>query len=260
MPFTVSHVAAVLPFRRTRLPWSALVIGSFGPDFEYFLGMGYGSRAWHYYPSLYLYCVPFTLLAYFLFQILIRDPAIELLPASLQRRLVPCPDSVPRTRSDAGRLLVALFLGIATHIIWDSFTHSRSWPWQHIAALRADINVPPLGHSYGFQLAQGFSSIGGLLILAFFSWKWFRETAPTHPRDSNLSPATKFAVWAAMLVLACVGAQWRAWDLLGHPQVIGNASLLRLVLIISGIAWFLWELLAYGLFMTLWHKSKRAHR
>ena len=37
MPLTIAHPAAVLPFRHSRLPISALVIGSLAPDFEYFL-------------------------------------------------------------------------------------------------------------------------------------------------------------------------------------------------------------------------------
>ena len=35
MPFTLSHAAAALPFRRTRLVMSALVFGCFAPDLEY---------------------------------------------------------------------------------------------------------------------------------------------------------------------------------------------------------------------------------
>ena len=37
MPFTGSHAAAVLPFARSRLPASALVIGSVAPDLPYYL-------------------------------------------------------------------------------------------------------------------------------------------------------------------------------------------------------------------------------
>ena len=37
MPFTPSHAAAVLPFLRTPLPASALVIGSVAPDLPYYL-------------------------------------------------------------------------------------------------------------------------------------------------------------------------------------------------------------------------------
>jgi hypothetical protein len=37
VPFTPSHVAAVLPFARTPLVPSALVIGSMGPDLFYYV-------------------------------------------------------------------------------------------------------------------------------------------------------------------------------------------------------------------------------
>jgi hypothetical protein len=37
VPFTASHAAAVLPFLRSPLPASALVIGSMAPDFPYYL-------------------------------------------------------------------------------------------------------------------------------------------------------------------------------------------------------------------------------
>ena len=42
MPFTVSHVAAVLPVvgRSERLPAAALVIGSMAPDYPWFLTRG----------------------------------------------------------------------------------------------------------------------------------------------------------------------------------------------------------------------------
>src|SRR3954463_4591962 len=37
VPFTGSHPAAILPFLRTPLPASALVIGSMAPDLPYYL-------------------------------------------------------------------------------------------------------------------------------------------------------------------------------------------------------------------------------
>ena len=39
MPFTLAHAAAALPLRRFKLVWSALVIGSFAPDFWLFMGL-----------------------------------------------------------------------------------------------------------------------------------------------------------------------------------------------------------------------------
>jgi hypothetical protein len=40
MPFTLSHAAAALLFRRTRLVLSAVVVGCCAPDFVYFLEFG----------------------------------------------------------------------------------------------------------------------------------------------------------------------------------------------------------------------------
>ena len=48
MPFTVSHVAAVLPVvgRSGRLPAAALVIGSMAPDYPWFLTRGRTAATW----------------------------------------------------------------------------------------------------------------------------------------------------------------------------------------------------------------------
>ncbi len=35
MPFTLAHPLAVVPFRKTRLDMTSLVIGSMAPDFDY---------------------------------------------------------------------------------------------------------------------------------------------------------------------------------------------------------------------------------
>jgi|NGEPerStandDraft_6_1074524.scaffolds.fasta_scaffold02997_5 hypothetical protein len=260
MPFTVSHAAAVLPFRRSRLPWSALVIGSFGPDFEYFLRMHYVSRAWHFYPDALFYCLPFSLCAYFLFELFIRRPAIELLPQSFQERIDPRPPVFPRTIIQGSAVLGALILGIATHIFWDLLTHDSSSLTDRIAILGDRVNLPYLNHMYGYELAQTLSTVGGLLILGWFLWRWHRATPVSYPLLSNFSLLKKVAVWTTMFVLAAIGALWRVWNLLGHPRTSGHDSLLHLILIIAGIGWFLWELLAYGVFTTVWRKNKEAHR
>src|SRR5664279_679360 len=260
MPFTVSHAAAVLPCRRSRLPWSALVIGSFGPDFEYFLRMHYVSRAWHFYPDALFYCLPFSLCAYFLFELFIRRPAIELLPQSFQERIDPRPPVFPRTIIQGSAVLGALILGIATHIFWDLLTHDSSSLTDRIAILGDRVNLPYLNHMYGYELAQTLSTVGGLLILGWFLWRWHRAAPVSYPLLSNFSLLKKVAVWTTMFVLAAIGALWRVWNLLGHPRTSGHDSLLHLILIIAGIGWFLWELLAYGVFTTVWRKNKEAHR
>jgi hypothetical protein len=260
MPFTLSHAAAVLPFRRTRLPWSALVIGSFGPDFEYFLRMNYGSRAWHFYPDVLIYCLPFSVLVYFAFQLFVRRPLIELLPRSFQARIGPAPDAMPRSFASVFWLMTALVLGVLTHLLWDSLTHASSWPWAHVSLLRQDFILPNGGRAYGFVIAQAASTVLGIVLLAVAVWRWYRDTSPHQPPSRCLSSDTKIATLAGMALLAIVGAFWRAIHVMGPHHTMHLGSLARLLLVIAGIGCLLWELLTYGVIITLWRKSKEAHR
>ena len=63
MPFTVAHVAAVLPAVRwaRRLEPSCLVIGSMSPDFEYFVRGEQVSTISHTFVGLFAWCLPATL-------------------------------------------------------------------------------------------------------------------------------------------------------------------------------------------------------
>ncbi len=47
MPFTPSHVAAVLPLARTGLPPTALVVGSVAPDLPYYLPLPVAAATTH---------------------------------------------------------------------------------------------------------------------------------------------------------------------------------------------------------------------
>jgi hypothetical protein len=256
MHFTLSHAAAVLPFRRTRLLWSALIIGSFGPDFEYFLRISYVSRAWHHYPDVVLYCLPFTLVVFFLFQLLIKRPAIGLLPLSFQRRLAPPSAQLPRTFHEASTLLASLVVGIGTHLVWDSFTHSHTWPYRHIAALRQ----PMVDHLYGYAALQFLSSVAGLVILGISITCWYRETPAKQTAVSRISAPIKFSIACGIAGSALAGGAWRSYSVLGLPHTRLAGSWFQVLFVISTVAWFLWELLAYGLVMTLWGKTKGAHR
>jgi hypothetical protein len=250
MPFTVSHAAAVLPLRRTRLPWSALVIGSFGPDFEYFLRIEYTSRAWHYWPDVLIYCLPFTIFLYFLFHGLIQAPMTRLLPDGIQRRL-HFANPYPRTLGGVAMLLAALVLGIATHLVWDAITHAYSWPWRHFAILRALLFKSHVtGEVYGFELAQMLSTAGGLLILFVFFVVWYRRTPETAAAGTMSSPK-RLGICAGLVVVAFAGGLYTA-----HSRLRPKDFDFPLLLVISSISWFLWEVVAYSVVTQLLGKRR----
>ncbi len=256
MPFTVSHAAAVLPLRRTRLAWSALVIGSFGPDFQYFLNVSSYSRSWHFYPQVLLYCFPFTVFVFVLFQALLKRPLAGLLPNSVQRRFNSLAPSLPRTLSDAFWVVASLLLGIATHVVWDACTHAHTWPAEHIGLLRK-LFVLPLHHrAYGWELFQAFSSAFGIFALGWYFWIWYRKTPPIGRLARSLSPAYKLAVSCGMVVVALVGGTWYTLREVGAPPSFLHSSPFEMLFVVSVITCFLWELVGYSFVVTLTGKAK----
>ncbi|MBG86149.1 MAG: hypothetical protein CMO80_04530 [Verrucomicrobiales bacterium] len=85
MPFTLAHPLAVIPLARTRLVFSALVIGSMSPDFEYFLRLRQNSRASHSIAGMLFFCVPASLVLMLLWEMLMKRCAFELCPREIAR-------------------------------------------------------------------------------------------------------------------------------------------------------------------------------
>ena len=127
MPFTLSHAAASLPFRRLKPVWPALVMGTFAPDLQYFILISDEDRSGHYFPEVLLFTLPFALLVLWLFERVVKGPAIALLPSGVQRRLQNKiePLSFSGWRQ-FGSIVLWIAVGVATHMGWDQFTHSYS--------------------------------------------------------------------------------------------------------------------------------------
>ena len=173
MPFTLSHAAAVLPLyalSKSRLPLSALVIGSLAPDFAYFTPRDLGP-ATHSIAGLFWFCWPAGLVAWLVFVRLLERPTIALLPDAWRAQVSPFDESI--TASVLARVSIALVLGAATHIVWDSFTHA-SPVVAAMPALRAvvlQINSSPVRV---YDILQHLSTIVGFLVLAFWAYPKLR--------------------------------------------------------------------------------------
>jgi hypothetical protein len=91
MPFTVSHVAAVLPWHRPlrRLGLiSAATIGAMAPDLDLVLPIRLTREQTHGWLALLTFCLPVGLAVWALFQALIKPALIEVLPDRIYGRLV----------------------------------------------------------------------------------------------------------------------------------------------------------------------------
>ena len=247
MPFTLSHAAAALPFRRWRLVPSALVIGTFAPDFEYLLRLSPSGRFGHTLIGSFVLTLPLALLVLWVFHTVVKRPTVMLLPEAIQRRLQ---DHVGEFRfAGAARFLViiaSILLGIATHLLWDSFTHSTAWPYRHWALLRKPSTVPVLGRLPLYKILQHGSTIVGIGILLAWLVHWYCTSQPSAPLSNQLSSRRKATVITVVTTVALIGGILRA--IAGRGALTGHAAFNKFVVqaVVTVIALTWWQLVAYG--------------
>jgi hypothetical protein len=251
VPFTLAHSAAALPFCRSPLIPSALIIGTMAPDFEYFLrlspSIGYG----HTLTGAIVLTLPLGTLVLWLFQISVKPLAVSLMPRGLQSRLIDFP--VPFRFFGGARfsiILLSLLLGIATHLAWDSFTHAHSWLTQHWSFLRELSTLPIVGPVPHYKILQHLSTLLGLAALCTWFAHWYGETPPSpvppQPALRRFSASRKLFIITQIAVISAAGSFVRViarLETLAHPTPESIAG--QAICTFIAIAW--WQLVAYGL-------------
>lgn len=248
VPFTLAHAAAALPFRRWRfvVP-SALVVGTFAPDFEYLLRLSPRGRFGHTLIGSFVLTLPLALLVLWIFHAFVKVPAAMLLPEAIRRRL---PNDLDKFRfGGAARfalIVASILLGIATHLLWDSFTHSTTWPYRHWPILRKPFTMPIVGPLPLYKLLQHGSTIVGIGILSVWLVHWYRTTQPSSDLRASLPAGRKAAVIAVVTTVAVVGSITRAVIGIGMPMghFYFNKFVVQAVVTAMALVW--WQLVAYG--------------
>ncbi|HET9865498.1 MAG TPA: DUF4184 family protein, partial [Steroidobacteraceae bacterium] len=161
MPFTISHAAAVLPFRRTGLPLAALMIGSMSPDFAYFVLPRIDSFWTHSASGLWQFCWPVSLAVWWIYVRWLEAPTFALLPPRWRAAFTPSDPNVgPGTLAFAS---MAVILGAATHIAWDSFTHAGRTVVNAVPLLEAKLTMVGGSAMPAYSILQHLSTAIGLL-------------------------------------------------------------------------------------------------
>ncbi|MFB7251787.1 DUF4184 family protein [Microbacterium sp. NPDC056234] len=211
MPFTPSHAVVALPFIRTPLIPSAIAIGAMTPDLPLFVrgvGLEYG------FTHTGAHIVWTGLIAFVLFlvwRVLLRPSAAELSPtwaaARLPREWNQTPWAAARQAVGAGErrwypllLAASLLIGVASHILWDLFTHEDRWGSEVLPIL--DAQWGPL---QGFKWLQHGSSALGLIIIGIWMLMWLRRRTPREAVERLLPGGVRVAWWLslpAVLVVA----------------------------------------------------------
>jgi hypothetical protein len=222
MPFTISHAAVVLPFSRLLARWrllSAVVIGAMVPDFGLLIPGRMPRFETHSATALLTFCLPVGLVAYWVFQYLIKTPVLEVLPEGAYARWRPYSSaadfaSIPQWLLAACGVLV----GAVTHLVWDGFTHEgargvRLIPWLEDPV--ADIGSH---HLVGVRLLQDGSSLIGLVVVLGFVWFGLRpgREQPVQGRPLRLGERR---IWVLTYVVAAVALStaWLLWARSAEP-------------------------------------------
>jgi len=248
VPFTLAHGAAALPFRRLQLVFSGLLVGTFAPDFEYFLRLSLDNGFGHTLLGTFVLTLPLALLVLWLFHTFVKLAVVRLLPDAIQRRLTNHLDEF--AFGGAGRfalIIASVLLGIATHLAWDSFTHPNTWVYRHCSIFGQLFHVPIVGAIPLYKVFQHGSTIIGIAILSTWLVLGYRITEPScHPLSNPVSPMRKIATVGCVVTVALIGALIRAVAAVGIPS--GNPAEERFVglLIVTAIALVWWQLVIYG--------------
>jgi hypothetical protein len=219
MPLSPAHPSVVLPLQRLGLPLSGLVVGAVAPDVPVYLPVGVSYATTHSGPGVAV-DTPLGLMLLWLWFVLVRDAVVDLVPALRDR--VPA-----RARPDRRSWLLAplaVALGAATHVLWDSATHDWGFVVDEVAFLRAEVGAIPV---YGW--AQHASTVVGTAAVAAYCLARVRRL-PTTPREPSVRrpelwlvavPVVGVAVGltlqdieagvgAALVTLLAVSLVWRA--------------------------------------------------
>ena len=192
MPFTVTHVAAVLPVARAfpKLSFSALAIGAMIPDAPIFFSLGFGYPFLHSLPGLFLGCIPLGMIAHQLYERYAKAALISLLPDFAARRLAVY--SQPNLKSSFTLTALAMFLGACTHLVWDLFTHAGRWGVELVPYLQKSYSVA--GYSIeGYAIVQHGSSLVFLpLLFLLFCIKTLKtKSVETSSQDRATIPSRR---------------------------------------------------------------------
>jgi hypothetical protein len=246
VPFTFAHAAAALPFRRSGLVPSAVVIGCFAPDFEYFVRLAPRGSFGHSWLGLLLLDLPLGVAVFWLFHRYAKEPLWVWLPASARQKIRFDPQ-MPRLTSVAqiALVLVSILVGAATHLIWDSFTHATYWPYRHWHFMSYMIWLPLAGPVPYYKLLQHASTALGLAVLS----SWFLLLPKSAPAPLRLvwnARVNERAVLAFAAAIALAGAAVRTCVALGMPAGLHAVETFAAEAVITAITLFWVEVVLYG--------------
>ena len=230
MPFTFAHPALVMPLAGLSHRYrsvTGLVMGSMVPDFEYFIRMKIHSSSSHTFLGVFEFDLPLGLLLTFLYHYAVRDPLLYHMPIFFKARFASFRNFswFEYFIQHWGVVILSLLVGIASHLLWDSFTHRLGFFVQHFPVFKNGIDL--LGITFPvYRVVQHVSTFVGFAVLILI----IMRLKP----DPEVMGHFYYFYWGG--ILACTLSLLGVWFL--------NRDGWRLVdLIVSSISFFLLSLI-----------------
>jgi hypothetical protein len=255
MPFTLSHPALILPLRQKGLVFSALVIGSMAPDFNYYIPFTPDKGFTHSIPGILLFCIPISIIFLLLFHKFLKEPLISLLPDNHRQRLLNYSRGftfLPKQR--LFMILLSIFLGVVTHQLWDSFTHLYGWGVMAFPVFR-QTNFHLGSWSIAlYTVLQHLSTIIGLVVIGIWYFKWYQKTSPSPIFQKNLiTNKLRISIMLIMLFTAILAAIISAVLSFPDVQSLHQIRLFAAQFAIISISTLVAEILIYS---SIWQFKK----
>ena len=246
MPFTLAHPAAVLPLRRLpRLRLAPLIIGAMAPDLPYYLPGNLKAAV----PETHEFAHSFTVdlalgFATLWVAYLLRRPLTALLSA--RARTLILTGLTPYGRFPEWLWAVpALLIGIWTHLLWDSFTHSYGFMVRRVAALSSPVTLGPYNGPL-YHVLQYLSSVFGLACMVV----WYLALRVPPPPHADPHAARSAVVPILVLISAAALLIGGVQATVHYQQQPGDVYRTINILLTHGIAWFAALYLVAGTLMT----------
>ncbi|MEO6902454.1 MAG: DUF4184 family protein [Bacteroidia bacterium] len=201
MGFTFSHPALILPFKylpRKYYSLSGLIMGSMAPDFEYFLRWDNQSVLSHTFKGVFLFDIPFSIIALIIFHEIMRNILISNAPSFIKERLTFLLEMnwFDYFKKNALLVLCSIFIGVCTHLFWDNYTALNGYFVRKNTFLTTQHFFFGI-ELFNYKILKHLSSIvgGGILIYLFLKL----------PRKKILLlPKKYFWLLTFIIFLACI--------------------------------------------------------
>lgn len=221
MPFTIAHVAAVLPFSRYLKPrqlLSAAIVGSMAPDFGVFLPIHLLRSQTHSLLALATFIMPIGLACYWIFQLIIKPAVLAVLPDRAYQRAHRFAEAADIGSPRAWLLAAAgIFFGALTHLALDTFTHEGARGMRMIPALDELMLGAGGHHVAGQRLLQDVSSLFGFAIIGWWVALALYRQVPNDSGPRLLAPRERM-LWQNLYILTAVLVAAAAIFLMHDPE------------------------------------------